>query len=314
MILNGKNELGLAFDRFMQDELFNLHYSKYIESVEDLESKALSILQIKSLFENKDNHNYIFKNTALDIASKIKLDKGAYEDFSFITDKLPKKKCTYLMGRHKFYRWIRFTDTSDVLVICVKMTEPEKEHEKDINEMRNFFSGMNENEIKRIITEQRKSGALNEYEYQYALSALENKNFQDQYTRGYFYYMWAIRDGKLNFPENERNEDFFNEMMCFIKLLTFTELSELEISLIKPNQSVGNKKDGKYLNQSNSNVSVVDSTWNKIIVRSGAFGVSGHLRLQPTSNGKKLIYIKEYTKTGYTRNASKEIFNNSKNF
>ena len=59
-------------------------------------------------------------------------------------------------------------------------------------------------------------------------------------------------------------------------------------------------------------VVVVDSTWNKTIIRVGEFGVSGHLRLQPFGKGRtnrKLIYVSDYMKKGYVRNAKKQVVN-----
>ena len=99
----------------------------------------------------------------------------------------------------------------------------------------------------------------------------------------------------------------------FIQYLIFLEFSELETVVLKPNVKIGNKKDGRYLNDSREDIVIVDSTWNKIIVKSGGFGVSSHFRWQPYggfgSSKRKLIYIKDYIKEGYTRNATKTINN-----
>lgn len=312
MILNGKNQLGLAFDRYMQDELFNMHYKKYIAHLTNPEIKLAAVAQIQNLFSNIDNHNYLFRNTAIDIASRIKIDKWKLEDFSFITDNLPKKKCTFLMGDKKFYRWLRWDDSSDIIVICVKLTDPDEEYKDEIKSMKEFFSGMTPEQIKQLIEKKHNDGSLSDYEYKAAMSAVVNKNFNNHLESGMFYYMWGIKNGKLSFPENEKNEDFFNEMMEFVKLLTFTELSELETVVVAPKQSAGTKKQGKVLNESNTNVTIVDSSWNKILIKGDSFRVSGHLRFQRYGENKskvKLIYIDEFEKSGYTRNAIKETNN-----
>ena len=174
--------------------------------------------------------------------------------------------------------------------------------------MKQAFSGLKPNEIKKLVYQSKQAGELSEQNYQSIISSLDNKNFDDLLSKGYVYYMWGIKDGKLSFPENERNEDFFSEMMEFIKLLTFTELSELETVILPPNKSIGSKKQGKYLNQSNFNVTIVDSTWNKILIKGDSFKVSGHLRLQRYGENfskVKLIYIDEFQKSGYTRNSVK---------
>jgi hypothetical protein len=108
------------------------------------------------------------------------------------------------------------------------------------------------------------------------------------------------------------NDKYFVE---FIKLLIFTEYSELKETVLMPRQSVGTMKEGKYLNESDKNVVIVDSTWNNVIVRNEAFGVNGHFRLQPMGKNRlerKLIYIKEFIKDGYVRKSKKETATNKK--
>lgn len=116
--------------------------------------------------------------------------------------------------------------------------------------------------------------------------------------------------GHLSYPVEKPFEvELFRN---FIQYLIFLEFSELETVVLKPNVKFGNRKDGRYFNESREDIVVVDSTWNKIMIKTGEFGVSGHLRFQPSGEGRsqrKLIYIKEYTKSGYTRNASKVVNN-----
>jgi len=308
MIVNRKNQLGLAFDLNMQEEIFKMHYNKYIEPVKDMDTKIGSMVQITDLLRDEKNHHYLFKETAKDIASRIKLDKGKFEDFSFITDKLPVKKCTYLVGKDKFFRWVRWSENSDILVICVKLVEPDAEFKDEINNMKIAFSGLSDNQIKKMVLDSKQAGDITEKQYISLISSIDNKNFDELISKGYVYYMWGINEGKLSFPQNERNEDFFADMMEFVKLLTFTELSELETVILPPNTSVGTKKQGKYLNQSNSKITIVDSTWNKVLIKGDSFRVSGHLRLQRYGENLskvKLIFIDEFEKSGYTKNSLK---------
>jgi hypothetical protein len=307
MILNGKTQLGLAFDKYMADEIFNMHYDKYISQEQDFVIKTIASEQVKDLFNNENNKNYIFRQTALDIASKIKLDKGKFEDLSFITDKLPAKKCTYLMGRDKFYRWFRWGEGTDIMVICVKFSEIENKEEAD--QVKGFFKGMTQNKISKLIEDFKSSGKMSQYEYEVVMSALTEKDFSQHIGNGIFYYMWGIKNGRLHFPPDERNQDFYDEMMLFTKLLIFTELSDIETIDLSPKQSSGTKKQGKILNESNKNVRVIDSSWNKILVKGQSFNVRGHVRLQPYGPGlkfRRLQYIDEFEKQGYTRNALKE--------
>lgn len=54
---------------------------------------------------------------------------------------------------------------------------------------------------------------------------------------------------------------------------------------IAHNSKIGTRKDGRYFNESREDIVIVDSTWNKIMVKTGEFGVSGHLRFQPSGEG-----------------------------
>lgn len=57
-------------------------------------------------------------------------------------------------------------------------------------------------------------------------------------------------------------------------------------------------------------VTIIDSTYYTRTVRTNGFTVSGHWRWQPCGAGlkdKKLIWIKEFDKSGYTRRAKKEL-------
>lgn len=309
MILNGKTQLGLAFDRYMQDELFRLHYDKYISREQDPKILLAATAQVMDLFSNDRNQNYVFRQTAIEMASKIKLDKGKHEDLSFLLDKLPEKKRTFLMGSDKFYRWMRLAEDGDVVVLCVKICPPDEHSKPEVEQVKKMFDGMSNEEIKKLIDDKKEEGVLSEYERQAALTALTKKDFNKHLSNGIFYYMWGIKDGKLHFPEDERNEDFFNEMMEFIRLLIFTELVDVETVELTPNQSTGTRKQGKWLNNSNGNVKIVDSSWNKILIKGEKFSVTGHLRMQPCGPGLKYRipkWIDEFEKEGYTRNALKE--------
>lgn len=114
--------------------------------------------------------------------------------------------------------------------------------------------------------------------------------------------------GDISLPNSDKEE---TKMLFkkFLQILTFLEFSELETITLKPRTKYGTKKQGKYMNESGEDVTLVDSTWNKIIVSVGDFGVSGHLRLQPCGadrSERKLIYISEYIKKGYVRKPKKE--------
>lgn len=306
MLLNGKTQLGLAFDKYMQDQIFKLHYDKYLTST-DIFGKIQATTEIGGLMREDKNINYLFKQTALEVASRIKLDKGKFEDLSFLSNNLKAKKCTYLMGKDKFFRWHRAFPDGDIIVICVKFAEVDEEYKELVEGWRNELKDLSNKEILTLIESSKNK--LSEYDYLAMKNAALNKDFKEHISKALLYYMWGIRDGKLHFPENEKNEDFYKEMMEFVRILIFTELSELETTLLKPKEKVGSRKTFKAINESTKNVTIVDSTWNKILVSQGGFKVAGHFRLQPYGAGlqyRRLQFIDEYEKHGYIRNAKKE--------
>lgn len=116
------------------------------------------------------------------------------------------------------------------------------------------------------------------------------------------------KDGFVTFPDNQLEPLSDERFKFFIRLLIFTEFSKTELKVLNPKQKTGTRKSGKFLNNTNKSITIVDSTWN-IIIKTGAFGVSGHIRLQRVGKDRasvKLVYIDSYSKSGYTRLAKKE--------
>jgi hypothetical protein len=97
---------------------------------------------------------------------------------------------------------------------------------------------------------------------------------------------------------------FLITFICFIKHV------ELETKIIKPESKewhIGTK----YLNETKNKIEILDSTWFTTIVRSEGFNVRGHFRMQPCGKDRaerKLIWISDFEKEGYTREA--RILNN----
>jgi hypothetical protein len=92
----------------------------------------------------------------------------------------------------------------------------------------------------------------------------------------------------------------------FMLQLLFIKYCDTENKIVKPKEKL---KHGnvKYLNETKSNIEILDSRWFTNIIREDPFLVSGHMRLQPyPSLGiKRWKYIKEYEKQGYRTNAKK---------
>lgn len=120
-------------------------------------------------------------------------------------------------------------------------------------------------------------------------------------------------EGSLIYGNNQDVSLSDENFMFFLRLLIFIELSELEIITLKPNEKSGNRRYGKYINKSESDLIVVNSAWNRILIRKDGFDVQPHFRLQACGKeweDRKLVFIDAFKKTGYIRRAGKEIINN----
>lgn len=79
----------------------------------------------------------------------------------------------------------------------------------------------------------------------------------------------AYPEARLGREAKPLGEDPFKEFFFVqvIKQLIFLEFPDLETVMLKPNAKIGTKKQGNYLNGTKQNVTIVDSTWNKIMIR-----------------------------------------------
>jgi hypothetical protein len=107
---------------------------------------------------------------------------------------------------------------------------------------------------------------------------------------------------------DEQHAESFNRVA---KIMTFVELGDIDVVRLDKGANNGKaKKDGKITNTSAYTVYVVDSSWNKLIIRTDGFAVMGHFRLQACGAGltdRKLIWINAFEKHGYTRRPKAEI-------
>lgn len=103
-------------------------------------------------------------------------------------------------------------------------------------------------------------------------------------------------------------ENFTTALAGAIQCLIFLKLTEPEFIHLAAGKKHGTRKQGHY-NATSFPVTIVDSTWNKYIVRAEGFGVSGHFRMQRHGKGNtdlKLTWIKPYQKHGYVRSPRAE--------
>lgn len=109
-----------------------------------------------------------------------------------------------------------------------------------------------------------------------------------------------IWNGYLN---DGRDENYWSGWI--IAFVLFKKYCELETKIITP-KSVSKHIGTKYVNETDKRIKILDSTWFTTIVRSEGFHVRGHFRMQPYGPGmsqKKLIWISDFDKEGYTRTA-----------
>jgi len=115
-----------------------------------------------------------------------------------------------------------------------------------------------------------------------------------------FHFFVDTETGEYYFPP--KYESLFTR---FIKIIIFVELGDIEVIEIAGGRSNGaTKKEGKIVNDTKNTVYIVDSSWNKLIVRTEGFAIRGHFRLQACGPGlkdRKLIWINAHVHNGYTR-------------
>jgi hypothetical protein len=102
---------------------------------------------------------------------------------------------------------------------------------------------------------------------------------------------------------------FQNYFVMVLVFHLFKKYAEVETKLLQPNDK-SRVFNCKYYNDSDYQIQIMDSTWFTTLVKSDAFKVRGHFRFQPCGQAfrdKKLIWIKDFQKEGYTRKAKKEL-------
>lgn len=106
-------------------------------------------------------------------------------------------------------------------------------------------------------------------------------------------------------------KEYATEFSKIMQVLTFVELGDIEVQILESGTVKNKSKQlANMYNGTNKTIFVVDSSWNKIIIRTDGFAVRGHFRLQSCGEGKKdrkLIWIDAFEKHGYKRRPKAEI-------
>jgi len=108
----------------------------------------------------------------------------------------------------------------------------------------------------------------------------------------------------------------FNEMIKkyytkFMVLVTYLELTDVSLSIVKPNTKRGDLFKGNYIkNSSNLNVIQVNTNWNTLKFVVGVFNVRTHMRLQRVGKGLcefRWVLINGYKKNLVIRSPQKQL-------
>lgn len=92
-----------------------------------------------------------------------------------------------------------------------------------------------------------------------------------------------------------------------VLLLNFIKYADVETKILNPNQRIKGV-DCKYVNETDSKIEFLDCKWFTTLVKSDAFKVRGHFAIRACGEGRKdrkLSWIPEYQKNGYTASARK---------
>jgi hypothetical protein len=114
--------------------------------------------------------------------------------------------------------------------------------------------------------------------------------------------------GFKSFLSDQATKNGLDEMSVIadiFSLILFLKYCDLEIKEVKGNSKI-NHIGTKYVNETKNNIQILDSTWFTTLVKSDSFHVRGHFRFQPCGQGmkdRKLIWISDFQKEGYTRQA-----------
>lgn len=118
---------------------------------------------------------------------------------------------------------------------------------------------------------------------------------------------WQQAENFLGFLSSNEGNAFGHLFNCMLITL-FIKYADVETKLLLP----GRKDEGitcNYKNDTRTKITFLDSKWFTTLVKSDAFKVRGHFRLQPKKKDgewtKELIWINEFEKSGYTAPARK---------
>ena len=276
---------------------------KMIKSREDIirantllskEDYQKGISQTQKIFSANNNQNYLLSKSSAIIIKKIIVSGEKFDGRMFAGLK-EGRKITILIDKYTAFRYLVEKDC--IYGFIAFSEEVSVNRDEDTKHIGRF-------NIFKIDTE---TGQLTYFKNQEdePIGCSTSDSFESSLLKT---FIKNQEDEPIGCSTSEAFESSL--FKTFIQTLIFLEFSELETVTVKPNGKIKTVGEGKILNGTNYNIVIVDSTWNKKIIVAGEFSVSGHLRFQPygaNRQRRKLIYIDEFKKQGYVRNAKKEL-------
>lgn len=110
----------------------------------------------------------------------------------------------------------------------------------------------------------------------------------------------------INGMEDIRKTGVVHHSIILFKMLFFLKFAEVETKIVDRSKKSHHVGEKKYTNNQILPIEVITSNYYTTIIRKEGFGVDGHFKFQPFGKGrteKKLIWISDYEKKGYTRKA-----------
>jgi hypothetical protein len=119
-----------------------------------------------------------------------------------------------------------------------------------------------------------------------------------------YFYASSLVTGNDNPTIEERGDAGKRLFGLLLTAINFLKCAEIETKFLPPSRQIWDGPTCLYNNKSKYPIEIIDSTWFTTLVKSDGFKVRGHLRLQPYGEGmtkRKLVWINEFQKNGYTR-------------
>jgi hypothetical protein len=182
------------------------------------------------------------------------------------------------------------------------------------------FSKINHDELSSFLNKERNNSGIllfnqngNHNSVCYVLDSRESEHtisltfFQNELLT--YSFVWRNGEHLYNFFDSNNFEPEGDVKYWIIALLWFIKYCDLEVKELPPSRQIFEGVNCVYNNKTDHTIQIIDSTWFTTLIKSDAFKVRGHFRLQPHGEGlskRKLIWVNEFEKHGYTRIAKIE--------